>query len=560
MKPLLYIVIFFGINTIMYAQSPVTWTDLDGVAESGNDLQRTASGTGWDAGAASANVLDAGEDGWVSTEAVQTNVARMIGLSEVNVDAHYNTIDYAIYLRHNGVLRVYENGNYINEFGTYTGSDVISVERIGSTIYYKKNNSILYESTVPSATSLIVDVSIDHGTLYNVQISNSFSGTGGGTSEDPSLSLVAHYNLNGSFADISENGFNGTEVGMLNITEDRNGDPSGAYEFDGESYVNLNTTIDNSLVSGATFTAWINAQNLASGSKIFLSNYNGNGQQGNCQGRIGFVFRVNDDGTLGVQYLVDGDDYYGRKTSPGTISDNTWYHVAATWDGVNHNSSGFKLYVDGVRSDNLDYRGGSSCNQYIESDEPFKIGMHECASGLCAGFEGIIDEVSIYSRELSESEINDLINPPADNEPPVEEPPTEGGGSRWAESGDNIYFDGGDVGIGTEDTFGYKLAVSGVIGAKEVNVELTSAWPDYVFSDDYKLMTLEQLNAFINQNNHLPNVPSAGEVKESGISVGEMNAKLLEKIEELTLYLLQLKEENIQQQNQIEQLINQNKH
>ena len=108
-----------------------------------------------------------------------------------------------------------------------------------------------------------------------------------------------------------------------------------------------------------------------------------------------------------------------------------------------------------------------------------------------------------------------------------------------------IHFDGDTktVGIGTVSTFGYKLAVNGTIGAKEVKVELSSSWPDYVFKSDYMLPNLSEIEGYINTNKRLPDIPSDDEVKENGISLGEMNAKLLQKIEELTLYVIDLQKQ-----------------
>jgi len=97
----------------------------------------------------------------------------------------------------------------------------------------------------------------------------------------------------------------------------------------------------------------------------------------------------------------------------------------------------------------------------------------------------------------------------------------------------------GNVGIGTTNTFGYKLAVNGTIGAKEVVVETTNPWSDFVFEPNYSLMPLNELNTYIQENKHLPEIPTTAEVEENGISVGEMNAKLLQKIEELTLYMIE---------------------
>jgi hypothetical protein len=84
-------------------------------------------------------------------------------------------------------------------------------------------------------------------------------------------------------------------------------------------------------------------------------------------------------------------------------------------------------------------------------------------------------------------------------------------------------------------------------------VQLSTSWPDYVFADDYRLMPIEDLEKSIRQHKHLPNIPSAAEVTaEKGIVLGEMNRKLLEKVEELTLYIIQLKKEN----NSLEQRLN----
>ncbi|MEQ8474138.1 MAG: hypothetical protein RIC35_23280 [Marinoscillum sp.] len=96
----------------------------------------------------------------------------------------------------------------------------------------------------------------------------------------------------------------------------------------------------------------------------------------------------------------------------------------------------------------------------------------------------------------------------------------------------------GELGIGTTDFDGHKLAVAGGIRASEVKVEVYP-WPDYVFSSDYFLKSLDQTEAFIQENKHLPGIPSAQEVAEEGINLGAMNARLLEKIEELTLHLIE---------------------
>jgi len=103
-----------------------------------------------------------------------------------------------------------------------------------------------------------------------------------------------------------------------------------------------------------------------------------------------------------------------------------------------------------------------------------------------------------------------------------------------------MYIDkGGSVGIGTihPDPL-YKLSVNGKIRAKEIKVD--TDWADFVFEDDYNLRSLNELENFIQKNKHLPEIPTEEEVKKDGISVGEMNAKLLQKIEEMSLYLIDI--------------------
>jgi hypothetical protein len=110
-------------------------------------------------------------------------------------------------------------------------------------------------------------------------------------------------------------------------------------------------------------------------------------------------------------------------------------------------------------------------------------------------------------------------------------------------NGGNILFTNtGNVGIGTANPT-EKLSVNGNIRCKQVEVTLLN-WSDFVFDRDYELMPLGELEAYIDQNSHLPGVPTAEEVKANGNNLGEMDAILLKKIEELTLYVIELKKEN----------------
>ncbi len=116
------------------------------------------------------------------------------------------------------------------------------------------------------------------------------------------------------------------------------------------------------------------------------------------------------------------------------------------------------------------------------------------------------------------------------------------------------YFNGGNVGIGT-DSPDEKLTVKGTVHAEEVKVDLTVPGPDYVFEKDYPLPALEEVKAYIDEHEHLPEVPSAKEMEEEGVNVGEMEMVLLKKVEELTLYVIDLEQTNAQIRNQNGELI-----
>ena len=117
----------------------------------------------------------------------------------------------------------------------------------------------------------------------------------------------------------------------------------------------------------------------------------------------------------------------------------------------------------------------------------------------------------------------------------------------------NPWNNAGNVGIGVTQPQ-TKLAVNGDITAKKIKVTQTG-WPDYVFDSSYLLLSLSQIETFIKENKHLPEVPSAAQVKKEGLDLGDNQAVLLKKIEELTLYIIQ---QNKQIEHQNKQLNQQN--
>ncbi|RZJ76969.1 MAG: hypothetical protein EOO45_00365 [Flavobacterium sp.] len=102
----------------------------------------------------------------------------------------------------------------------------------------------------------------------------------------------------------------------------------------------------------------------------------------------------------------------------------------------------------------------------------------------------------------------------------------------------HMVIDGeGKIGIGTEAMGAERLAVNGLVKAREVKVE-GGIWPDYVFEKSYRPLSLSAVEKFISLNGHLPELPSAATVKANGIELGEINRTLLKKVEELTLHLI----------------------
>ena len=114
----------------------------------------------------------------------------------------------------------------------------------------------------------------------------------------------------------------------------------------------------------------------------------------------------------------------------------------------------------------------------------------------------------------------------------------------------NVYF-ASNVGIGTLSP-DEKLTVKGKIHTQEVRVDMAGPLvPDYVFENDYKLKTLQEVESYIKENKHLPEIPSAKEIEKNGLMLAEMNMVLLKKMEEMTLYMIEQnkKIEDLQKQN-----------
>ncbi len=207
--------------------------------------------------------------------------------------------------------------------------------------------------------------------------------------------------------------------------------------------------------------------------------------------------------------------------------------------GIGTTTPGKKLEVNG----DILLRNSSGLKQIFtwnSSDPNWRIGMNQNPG---------------FSRSMATSHVQFLTYAPGSTQGFAVG--VNGGNSSFEIKGsDHTAFFRGNVGIGTT-TPDYKLDVLGTIRANEVKV--ATGWSDFVFELDYALKSLDQVEKFIEENGHLPDIPSAEEVEENGISLGEMDAKLLQKIEELTLHMIrmqkqmdELKAENVLLKREIE--------
>lgn len=161
-------------SKMTHVESDIVWKDKVGVVSEGNKLYKTVATAAWgDAGAASVQQLPAGQNGWMEVTASETTTHRMVGLSDVNTNANYNTIDYAWYQAPNGALYIYENTASRGQFGTYKTGDILKIDRTGTVITYYQNNVLKYTSTIASSSLLMVDAAFytQGSTLTNVRTS-----------------------------------------------------------------------------------------------------------------------------------------------------------------------------------------------------------------------------------------------------------------------------------------------------------------------------------------------------------------------------------------------------
>ncbi len=382
---------------------------------------------------------------------------------------------------------------------------------------------------------------------------------------------------------------------QISTAESKLGSASAYFDGTGD-YLSIPDSVDWNFGSGDfTIDTWVR-YNATGPWQCLASQYGGVGEaswrliqteSASWSNRIAFMYSVN-----GTSW-----DHSNLAISSGFVpSNDTWYHVAVVRNGAD-----LRLFVDGVQQ-GVTYNIGtkvifnstyslqvassnsqSTLNGYldelriskgiarwtsnftppttpygaIDSDDDgyfaVQSGGDDCDDrpNGADGIQGTADDGANINPGATEI-ANDGIDQDCDGSDLVVISPN----SLDAADGDPVdavYVDAnGHVGIDTKNPGIYKLAVNGSIKAHEVVVELTG-WSDFVFKDSYPLMPLWQLEKYIANNNHLPQIPSAKEVAEEGVSVGDMQSRLLQKIEELTLYVIKLekKTEEFKSENEI---------
>jgi len=280
--------------------------------------------------------------------------------------------------------------------------------------------------------------------------------------------------------------------------------------------------------------------------------------QGKSTVRPGYGIAIHGQGGYrGVQGITDNTDYtgssyaiYGSATGAG----GTRYGVY----GKATNTGGAAVGVYGSASGSTDSWAG-----YFSGDAHFSgnVGIGTLSPTASLHIKGYISVLNLQSTN---------------NNPLVGFYDNAGTNKAYIQSWGNDFFVGnllngyirfatnninrmhidpsGNVQIGNYTASGYRLAVDGYIICEELRVADSDDWPDYVFDKEYDLMSLKELEQSIEVNNHLPGLPSAADVKENGFLVADLQKRVLEKVEELTLYTIEQGKLIEQQGKIIEQL------
>ncbi len=325
---------------------------------------------------------------------------------------------------------------------------------------------------------------------------------------------VPGFNLNGSASEnIREMGTNPHNQSSIlwKAVPDASSGPDGGWKTD---YLNINPTKTYRL------TVWIKKTNSHSGTTYF-GLYSLNSGNSHTTLRLSgsnnnnAYFFNSDLPQLNQWYLLVG--YVHQSSYSSTINIGGVYDLTGT---KVVNLTDYKFASDAVKMlhrNYLFYDTNTSDRQYFY-------------------------DPTVYEVNGQEPSIQELIDGG-----------TTSGSGLWTQSGSTLFYNDGNVGIGTANTDA-KLTVKGNVHAEEVKVDLSVPAPDYVFKDNYDLLSIEEIKNYIDTYGHLPNISSAKVLEANGVQLGSMSMKLLEKIEELTLYTIEQQDNLKQKEEQLKAL------
>lgn len=349
---------------------------------------------------------------------------------------------------------------------------------------------------------------------------------GGNTSEAHGL-YVQNYNYGkGAVRGTDQNGANIYAEGMLGVlTPNDIGFPISIYNA-GVMGIKPNNGANGGAVAG-----WNNDDNDLNYGGVFatdglgaIANYGIYSSAGNSTGNnyAGYF-----KGRVEVEANSAGSDYFSPALSSRITHNLSYDSYAIEGTSVPTPGYGFGLYATGGYRGVFGFGDGTD---YVGS----VIGVY----GYCSGSAGTRYGVYGYGYNSGGSAIGVYGY-------------ASGTSASWAGYFSGSTYISTDLRVATTTAAtGYAVSVNGKIACEEVLVQDAASWPDYVFDEKYNLMSLEDLERSINKNNHLPGLPSAETVKENGFELADMQKRILEKVEELTLYTIEQDKQikNLQQE------------
>lgn len=530
----------------------IDWTDIIGAKQEGNNLISTET-WGWsNSGAASTGEIPENTDGWVEFTVPQMGKYMMFGLSDSNCDASYMGINYAIYTGWSNYFYVFESGNYRVYFRGYRAGDVFRVERKGSQILYKRNGKVFYANSKAVDTYLLADVSFysPGSRLNNTKMSAEQIDKELERQKEHEALVAAKEELETKVEELEQQNENLTTA--IEELESKVQD----IEQKNDELVTNNTELEQEV------------ENLNSEVQL-LSEKNEDLEEQTTS-----LESVNTELSRSIEELKDQINTLTEETTNlqeenANLSGKIEQLEKKNSDQASHiaqlSGENSKLSSDLASAnetiDDLEKENAEKANQIAqlsEENSTLKLELG-AANGTISDLENETSEqateitnlkseleVTIGKMDDLAEENESLKSTKANLEDKLEI------AEIWTRTDHSVMYDKGMVelygtdnetllAVHTSDTDVFKVNADGKVHAKEVNVNL-SDFPDYVFEPDYDLMSLSNLEKYIEQNGHLPNIPTAQKVSNTGIGLAELSRLQMEKIEELTLYILHLNE------------------